>query len=180
MTTHTSEPTTGPDTSIIPGTPTLGTLAPGAAVPGAPAVSGTSVLLFTQVQQFYARQSALLRESRVSEYAATFTEDGVLTCVPAGPRARGRAAVAAALLAVHERRTEGEPVRRRYWQDALEVSELPGGELQARYGMLVTEVRPWQPAAVVGVSAAVEDLLVLDGGELRVCQRRITPDHVSF
>ncbi|MFJ5779705.1 nuclear transport factor 2 family protein [Streptomyces sp. NPDC093094] len=143
-------------------------------------VAGLEALLYARVQQFYAHQTALLDELRAQEFAATFTEDGVLTPAPIASAARGRAAIAAALVAAHERRFGTEQVRRRHWQDALRVQELPDGSLRASYCTLVTVVRPWHPVPALGPSAAVEDVLVLDGGELRVRERRITPDHLAF
>jgi hypothetical protein len=149
-------------------------------VPDTLFVAGPTALPYARVQQFYAYQTALLDELRVQEFAATFTEDGVLTSAPTARPARGRAAIAAALRAAHERRFGTEPVRRRHWQNALCVEELPDGSLRASYCTLVTVIRPWNPVAALGPSAAVEDVLVVDGGELRVRERRITPDHLSF
>ncbi|MEV5107881.1 nuclear transport factor 2 family protein [Streptomyces massasporeus] len=149
-------------------------------IPDAPFAAGPTALPYARVQQFYAYQTALLDELRVQEFAATFTEDGVLTSAPTARPARGRAAIAAALSAAHERRFGTEPVRRRHWQNALRVEELPDGSLLASYCTLVTVIRPWHPVAAIGPSAAVEDVLVVDGGELRVRERRITPDHLSF
>ncbi|MFJ8546468.1 nuclear transport factor 2 family protein [Streptomyces sp. NPDC093586] len=145
-----------------------------------PPVAGLAALRYARVQQFYAHQTALLDELRVQEFAATFTEDGVLVPAPPARPARGRAAIATALGAAHERRFGTEPVRRRHWQDALRVAELPDGSLGANYCTLVTVVRPWHPVPSLGPSAAVADVLVLDDGELRVRERRITPDHLSF
>ncbi|MFE1250335.1 nuclear transport factor 2 family protein [Streptomyces sp. NPDC058735] len=146
----------------------------------APLAAGPAALTYARVQQFYAHQTALLDESCVREFAATFTEDAVLTSAQSTRPARGRAAVAAWLRTAHERRLGTGPVRRRHWQDALRVAELPDGSVRASYCTLVTEIRPWHPVATLGPSAAVEDVLVVDGGELRVRERRITPDHLSF
>jgi hypothetical protein len=169
-------PATGPHATAPVPTPST-TVASGSdgAVDG-----GVSVLLYARVQQFYARQAVLLQESRLDEAAASFTEDGLLVCAPIVPRVQGRAAIAAALAGVHERRSGDEPVRRRYWLDALWVRQLPGDLLHARYTTLVTQTRPWHPVASLGPSAVVEDVLVVCGAELRVRERRITPDHLSF
>ncbi|MEU0580171.1 nuclear transport factor 2 family protein [Streptomyces griseoincarnatus] len=151
-----------------------------AAVPDTPPVAGLTALLHAQVQQFYAHQTALLDELCMQEFAATFTEDGVLVPAPPARPARGRAAIAAALGAAHERRFGTEPVRRRHWLGSLRVTELPDGLLSAGYCTLVTVTRPWHPVPSLGSSTAVQDVLVLDDGELRVRERRITPDHLSF
>ncbi|MEV5336620.1 nuclear transport factor 2 family protein [Streptomyces werraensis] len=137
-------------------------------------------VLYARVQQFYAEQVALLDEMRAEEFAATFTEDGVLSPSPAAPAARGRAAVAAALRAAHGRRFGSQPVRRRHRHDMLRVSVRPDGALHTRYCTLVTVTRPWDPVPVLGPSCAVEDLLVFRDGGLFVQERRVVPDHLSF
>ncbi|MGW3989869.1 nuclear transport factor 2 family protein [Streptomyces sp. NPDC004830] len=180
MTIHTDESATlavtGPHiAAAVPARATTVVPEPDGAVEG-----GVSALSYARVQQFYARQAVLLQESRLGEVAASFTEDGVLMCAPLVPRVRGRAAIAAALAGAYGRRSEEEPVRCRYWLDALWVEESSGGVLHACYHTLVTEVRPWHPVASVGPSAGVEDVLVVCGGRLRVRERRITLDHLSF
>jgi actinorhodin biosynthesis protein ActVIA len=136
--------------------------------------------LYARVQQFYADQVALLDEMRAEEFAATFTPDGVLSPSPAVPAAHGRAAIAAALRAAHERRFGAEAVRRRHWYNMLRVSVRPDGALQTRYYTLVAVTRPWNPVPDIGPSAVVEDLLVCEDGRLFTRERRVVPDHLSF
>lgn len=136
--------------------------------------------LYTEVQQFYARQAALLDDLRVEEFAATFTPDGTFVPSPATPPVRGRAAIAAALRAAHERRFGGEQVQRRHWFNMLRVEPGFDGFLSTRYYSLVAVTRPWNPTPDIGPSAVVEDVLVHVNGALFTRERTITPDHMSF
>ncbi|CAL9641616.1 nuclear transport factor 2 family protein [Streptomyces werraensis] len=142
------------------------------------ATDGTA--LYARVQQFYADQVALLDELRAHEFAETFTEDGVFSPSPSVPAAHGRAAIAAALLAAHERRFRSEEVRRRHWYNMLRVSVRPDGALHTRYYTLVAVTRPWNPVPDIGPSSVVEDLLVVRDGALLTRERRVVPDHLSF
>jgi actinorhodin biosynthesis protein ActVIA len=144
-------------------------------------VGADPAVLYTQVQQFYARQVALLDDLRAEEFAATFTEDGVFAPSPTAPPVQGRTAIAAALRAAHERKFGTEQVRRRHWHTMLRVDPGPDGTLHTHYYMLVAVTRPGDPAPVIGPSAVVEDVLVDDGtGTLLTRERRVTPDHLSF
>lgn len=136
--------------------------------------------LYAEVQQFYARQVELLDEMRAEQFAATFTVDGLFVPSPATPPVEGRAAIAAALWAAHERRFGGEPVRRRHWFNMLRVDPGFDGSLHTRYYTLVAVTRPWNPAPEFGPSAVVEDVLVRVNGVLLTRERRISPDHMSF
>jgi actinorhodin biosynthesis protein ActVIA len=138
-------------------------------------------VLYAQVQQFYARQVALLDDLRAEEFAATFTADAVFAPSPATAPVHGRTAIAAALRSAHERKFGTEPVRRRHWFNMLRVDPGPDGTLRTHYYTLVAVTRPWNPVPVIGPSAVVEDVLVHDdAGLLLTRERRVIPDHLSF
>jgi len=140
-----------------------------------------AAVLYTQVQQFYAHQVALLDDLRAEEFAATLTVAGIFAPSPATPPLHGRTAIAAALRAAHERKFGTEPVRRRHWFTLLRLDPGPAGTLRTRCSTLVAVTRPWDPHPVIGPSAVVEDVLVHgDDGALFTLERRVTPDHLSF
>lgn len=139
--------------------------------------SPSGLLLYAEVQWFYARQMQLLDLGKAESWAATFTEDAVFD-VPTLPEpVRGRAALPAAVEQARARlAAAGE--RHRHVMGMIDVLERPDGSLDVRSYTTVY-------ASTVGGSSRVhrvcvcEDVLVRVDGELRVARRRVTRDDLA-
>ncbi|WP_370942171.1 nuclear transport factor 2 family protein [Amycolatopsis sp. cg5] len=130
--------------------------------------------LYHRVQQFYAWQMQLLDDGRVDEWAATFTEDGVFAANAHPEPVSGRENIAAgARAAVAKLAADG--LVRRHWLGMLTVAEQPDGTIKARsYALVINTPKGGQ--AAVHVSTSCEDVLVADGPDLLVADRRVTRD----
>jgi 3-phenylpropionate/cinnamic acid dioxygenase small subunit len=135
------------------------------------------VELYLRVQQFYARQMQLLDRGAVQEWAATFTEDGVFAANAHPEPVRGRSAIAAAAQAATDQLARDRVVRR-HWLGMLTVQPEPDGIVRARcYALVITTPRGGQ--AGLHVSTFCEDVLVADGDDLLVRDRRISRDDLD-
>ncbi|MFE7853237.1 nuclear transport factor 2 family protein [Streptomyces sp. NPDC057403] len=133
-----------------------------------------SLLLYAEVQRFYARQMQQLDLGKAQSWAETFTEDALFD-VPTLPEpVRGRSGLAAAVGRAHGLLAEaGE--RHRHFMGMVDVLERADGSLEARSYTVVY-------ASAVGGTSRVhrvcvcEDVLVREDGELRVARRKVTRD----
>ncbi|MFI9273558.1 nuclear transport factor 2 family protein [Kitasatospora sp. NPDC052896] len=130
--------------------------------------------LYEEVQHFYGRQMRYLDEGAVTEWAATFTEDGVFAANARPHPQEGRAAIergaseAAARLAA-------AGVQHRHWLGMLELAEQPDGSVLARtYALIIAT--PKGGSAAVHLSTSCEDRLVRVAGELKVRHRQVYRD----
>lgn len=130
--------------------------------------------LYAEVQQFYAWQSHLLDDGAAVEWAETYTADGSFD-PPSAPRpVRGRADLAAGVReAAAERARTGETHRHIF--SATTVRPQEDGSLLARsYTQVIVTPRGGPPSHYL--MCVCEDVLVREGGELKVRQRRVTRD----
>jgi hypothetical protein len=130
--------------------------------------------VYEQVQRFYARQMRCLDEGKVTEWAATFTADGVFAANGHPEPFQGREAIeAGARKAAEQLAADG--IQRRHWLGMLEVSDLPDGTLVARsYALIIST--PAGGQAAVHLSTTCDDVLVRDGDELLVRSRQVRRD----
>ncbi|MFF4911064.1 nuclear transport factor 2 family protein [Streptomyces sp. NPDC001260] len=139
-----------------------------------PEPTGPSLLLYAEVQRFYARQMQQLDLGKAESWAETFTEDALFD-VPTLPEpVRGRGGLVAAVGRAHARLAEaGE--RHRHFMGMVDVLERPDGSLDVRSYTVVY-------ASAVGGESRVhrvcvcEDVLVREDGELRVARRKVSRD----
>lgn len=137
----------------------------------------SSLLLYAEVQRFYARQMQQLDLGKAASWARTFTEDALFD-VPTLPEpVRGRAGLTAAVERAHAQLAEaGE--RHRHFMGMVDVLERPDGTLDVRSYTTVY-------ASTVGGASRVhrvcvcEDVLVREEGELRVARRKVTRDDLA-
>lgn len=131
--------------------------------------------LYSEVQQYYARQIQALDAGRWEEFAASFTADGTFQHRRDLPAARTRAGILAEVVRFHQR-FDDDPVHRRHWFNHLVLDPRPDGCIEATAYALVITTRPGgrpeiQPASVV------LDELVREDGRLLTRSRRILHDH---
>jgi 3-phenylpropionate/cinnamic acid dioxygenase small subunit len=135
------------------------------------------VELYLRVQQFYARQMQLLDSGLVTEWATTFTEDGVFAANAHPEPVRGRAAITAAARRTCEQLAR-EGVTRRHWLGMLTVQPDSDGTVRARcYALVFATPRGGQ--AALHLSTTCEDVLVVEDGDLLVRERSISRDDLT-
>lgn len=132
----------------------------------------TAADVHIRVRTFYARQMRLLGDLAIDDYAATFTDDGVVEHTHRGERAEGRAALLAGMRAALPRYA-GVTVR--HWFDHLLIEPLGDGAWQVSYLALVTRTDR-QGAVTFEPTFSVEDVLVERDGELYTRARIISRD----
>ncbi|WP_035279743.1 nuclear transport factor 2 family protein [Actinokineospora spheciospongiae] len=132
---------------------------------------------YHRVQHFYAHQMQLLDDGSVERWSETFTEDGTFAANAHPEPTTGRGAIAEAA-----RRASTELARagvvRRHWLGMVTVSTQPAGTLLARcYALVISTPKGGQ--AGVHVSTVCEDVLVPDGDDFLVRERRVTRDDLG-
>ncbi len=132
---------------------------------------------YQRVQQFYAHQMQLLDDGSVEEWAKTFTEDGTFAANAHPAPTTGRAAIASAAgQAVAELKRAG--LVRRHWLGMITVGSRPDDTLLARcYALVISTPKGGQSG--VHVSTVCEDVLVRNGDELLVRERRVARDDLA-
>jgi 3-phenylpropionate/cinnamic acid dioxygenase small subunit len=139
-----------------------------------PEPTESSLLLYAEVQRFYARQMQQLDLGRAQSWAQTFTAHALFE-VPTLPEpVRGRAALVAAVERARAQLAQaGE--RHRHVMGMVDVVQRPDAALDVRSYTTVY-------ASTVGGACRVhrvcvcEDVLVREDGELRVARRTVTRD----
>ncbi|MGH3939498.1 MAG: nuclear transport factor 2 family protein [Pseudonocardiaceae bacterium] len=130
--------------------------------------------LYAEVQQFYAQHMHLLDTGAAEEWARTFTDDGVCKLPSAPEPIRGRIALAAGVHKAAAGLAEAGEVHR-HVLGMLAVTPQADGSLQVRsYAQIIATPQGGQPR--LHLMCVCEDVLVREGGELRVWKRRVTRD----
>ncbi len=130
--------------------------------------------LYHQVQQFYARQMHLLDNGHGQEWADTFTVDGVFAANAAPEPVKGRDNIAAGAGATIKQ-LEADGIVRRHWLGMLDARPQADGTVQVNSYALIIETRKGGQAGV-RMSTLCEDVLVREGGELLVRERKVSRD----
>lgn len=130
--------------------------------------------VYAQVQQFYARQMQLLDDGAAQEWANTFTAGGSFQAPSLPEPVRGREALAAGVRkAAAGLAAAGET--HRHWLGMINVVPQADGSLRVRcYAHILAVPHGGEPRP--HLSCVCSDVLVYDGGELRVRQRQVTRD----
>lgn len=133
--------------------------------------------VYTEIQQFYARQVHLLDDVQSEEFAATFTPDGIFRHRPDAGESRGRDAIAGTVSSFNERFAD-DPTQRRHWFNMLAVDPRDDGSISTTFYALVVSTKPGgQP--VIAPSCVAHDVLVRDeDGELRTQSRIVDHDEI--
>ncbi|MEU5790171.1 nuclear transport factor 2 family protein [Micromonospora purpureochromogenes] len=133
--------------------------------------------LYTEVQQFYARQMRQLDERKLEAYAETFTEDAEFGHTPGREPARTRAGITADLYEFHKR-FENDPVQRRHWFNMIDLEPQDDGSIRSTCYALVITTRPGGKPDIAP-SCVVRDVIVRgeDGG-LLLRSRRVEHDQL--
>lgn len=132
--------------------------------------------IYAEVQQFYARHMHLLDGGDGEGWAQTFTEDGLFVppSAPEGVRVRGRADLAAGVRAAAAALAEAGETHR-HLLSMVTVEEPADGTLRVRsYAQIIATPQGGTPR--LHLMCVCDDVLVRDGGELRVRERRVTRD----
>jgi actinorhodin biosynthesis protein ActVIA len=120
----------------------------------------TATDLYVQIQRFYAAQIHLLDDVRADDFAATFTEDGEFSHDGSRTTARGRTAIAQAVISYNERFRD-DPVQRRHWINMLDVRPQEDGTIHNTFYALVLTTRKGK-TPLVGPSCVTRDVLIFD------------------
>lgn len=128
--------------------------------------------LYAEVQTFYARQMRALDALRIEEFAATFTEDGVVEHATRGERTQGREAMLAGMRA-NLPRYAGHAVR--HWFDKLLIEPLSEDTVSVSYYTLVSRTDA-EGRVTFEPTFTVTDVLVRRGGTLYSQSRVIVRD----
>lgn len=133
-----------------------------------------SAELYTEIQQFYARQMGLLDDGRPQEWALTFTQDAVFDEPSRMDPLRGREAIRASAVARAER-LAAEKLDFRHWLAMLDVRPQEDGSLRARTYALAMRT-PRGGALDIFASVVCHDHLVRVDGTWAVRHRHIQHD----
>lgn len=145
-----------------------------AAAPSSPAADFAPAELYTQIQQFYARQMGLLDDGYPEEWALTFTEDGVFEEPSRLDTVRGREAISLSARARADR-LAAEGIDFRHWLAMLDVRAQDDGTVHARTYALAMRT-PRGGDLDIFVSVVCHDVLVRDDGRWAVRHRNIQHD----
>lgn len=142
--------------------------------PGSPAADLAPAELYTQIQQFYARQMGLLDDGRPEEWALTFTQDAVFEEPHRLEPVRGREAIRVSARARADR-LAAEGIDFRHWLAMLDVREQEDGTVRARTYALAMRT-PRGGDLDIFVSVVCRDVLVRQDGTWAVRHRDIQHD----
>ncbi len=130
--------------------------------------------LYTQVQQFYARQMGLLDAGLAEEWTETFTEDAVFDEPNRLDPLSGRDAIRVSARARADR-LAAERIQVRHWLGMLDVRRQEDGSLRARTYALAMRT-PQGGALEIFASVVCRDHLVPLDGAWAVRHRHIQHD----
>ncbi|MGW1075591.1 nuclear transport factor 2 family protein [Streptomyces sp. NPDC002537] len=140
-----------------------------------PAETAVPAELYTQVQQFYARQMGLLDDGRPDDWAETFTEDAVFQeASRLNEPLRGRDAIRESSRA-RKKRLDDDKLDFRHWLGMLDVRPQPDGSLRTRSYALAMRI-PQGGALDIFASVVCHDHLVSVDGTWQVCHRDLHHD----
>ncbi|MBB5802227.1 3-phenylpropionate/cinnamic acid dioxygenase small subunit [Saccharothrix ecbatanensis] len=130
--------------------------------------------LYAEVLRFYARQMRFLDDGAAEEWALTFTEDGMFAPPSLPEPLRGRGTLAAGVKQAKAEMAESGEVHR-HVVSMVDVQANPDGSVEARsYVQVIATPRGGEPNLYMMTTC--HDVLVRDGGELRVSERRVRRD----
>ncbi|WP_371480177.1 nuclear transport factor 2 family protein [Kitasatospora sp. NBC_00315] len=131
-------------------------------------------VLYEEIQAFYARHMQLIDEGSLTAWAATFTEDAVISNNVNPRPAEGRPAIAAVIHRAHgELASKG--IQQRHWMGMLTVEPVDGENVRARsYALILNTAAGGAPA--VERSTVCHDELSLVGGAWQIRRRRVHHD----
>ncbi|WP_328786212.1 MULTISPECIES: nuclear transport factor 2 family protein [unclassified Streptomyces] len=136
--------------------------------------SAQGSVLYQEVLHFYARQMRHLDEGRVTEWAETFTENGVFAANAHPLPQTGRAAIEQGAAEAVQRLAE-QGVQRRHWLGMLQVTPNVDGSVTAlSYAQVLATAQGGRTA--LELSCSCEDLLVREGDRLLVRRRQVYRD----
>ncbi|GAA0639118.1 nuclear transport factor 2 family protein [Kutzneria viridogrisea] len=141
------------------------------------AITGVvSADVYQEVVHFYARHMHLLDAGAAAEWAATFVDDCLMDLPNLEP-VHGRTALAEMMAkSIAQLRAGGE--QRRHWHGMITVDEMPGGELAVRcYALVFSTLFGGEPR--LHRTCVCHDVLVREGGTLKVRSRRVTRDDLN-
>ncbi|MDW8805238.1 nuclear transport factor 2 family protein [Streptomyces scabiei] len=136
--------------------------------------------LYTEIQQFYARQTGLLDEGRAVEWAETFTETAAFRDASRPQEALvGHRALGARAQAHHDRLT-AEGIDVRHWLGMIDVRADGDGGLRVRSYALTPSTGRDGRGPRISTSVVCHDRLVRDAGRWRVADRTLRCDGTAF
>ncbi|MEU7004672.1 nuclear transport factor 2 family protein [Nonomuraea sp. NPDC046570] len=137
--------------------------------------SGPSLeALYGEVQHFYARHMQLLDSGAAEEWARGFTEDGAFWAPTLPEPARGRAVLAGGVRKTAAELAEAGETHR-HLISMLSVTPEEDGSLRVRsYAQVIATAKGGEPRLYR--MCVCDDVLVRDGGELLISERRVTRD----
>jgi hypothetical protein len=130
--------------------------------------------IYSQIQQFYARQMSYLDSGNAEEWAATFTEDGVFSVNVRPEPIHGRAAIAASARRGAQRMADSGAVLR-HWVGMMSISRRADGAIVAQSYSLVISTPAGGPPTLT-LSTVVEDVLVRQDGTWLTAERLVSHD----
>ncbi|MGW4568540.1 nuclear transport factor 2 family protein [Streptomyces sp. NPDC004561] len=134
----------------------------------------SSVELYQQVQQFYARQMQLLDDGEVDAWMHTFTEEAVFAANAQPEPTVGREAIGAgARKAIDHFAAQG--IQRRHWLGMVSVTGQEGTTVTVRSYVLLIET-PRGGQATILCTATCEDVLELGPDGPAVRRRDVSRD----
>lgn len=136
-----------------------------------------STSLYTEVQQFYARQMQRLDAQDIEGYAATFTEDAIFDHTTALPASVTRAGIINDLYDFREM-GKHDPVQKRHYFSMIDLEYIDADEIRSTVYCLVIKTRPGKPAEA-NPSCVVHDVLVRVDGDLQTKSRHVRYDSDS-
>lgn len=132
--------------------------------------------LYTEVQQFYARQMQCLDARKLEAYAETFTEDAEFAHTPNREPARTRAGIVRDLYEFHQR-FDGDPVQRRHWFNMIDIELQEDGDIRSTCYALIVTTRPGGKPEIAP-SCVVYDVLIRTEDGLLTKSRRVEHDQL--
>ncbi|CAM4460833.1 Nuclear transport factor 2 (NTF2) domain protein [Mycobacterium basiliense] len=131
--------------------------------------------LYTEVQQFYARQMRLLDSHDITSHAQTFTEDATFEHIPGGGPVATRAAIEKSLLKWDGKHRD--TIQRRHWLSMIDVVSLRADVIEASAYLIEINVRPGTKPTIAQ-SCVIEDELTRVHGQLLVRSRKVLEDQL--
>ncbi|KOG87807.1 nuclear transport factor 2 family protein [Streptomyces varsoviensis] len=133
--------------------------------------------IYAEVQDFYARHFHLLDAGRAEEWARTYTEDGYFHPEVLDRPVQGHAALTEGVRRTHAELT-AKGAQRRHWHGMVAVAPRDADTLDVRCYALVFET-PRGGASALRMSCVCEDVLVRDGGDWKIRERKVTRDDMT-
>jgi hypothetical protein len=130
--------------------------------------------IYAEVQQFYAHQSQLLDSGQAEAWAETFTVDGSFAPPSLPQPVRGRVDLADGVRKAAAGLAETGEVHRHLFSTTSVRPSDDGSITVTSYTQVIATGRDQGPR--LHLMCVCHDVLVREGGELRVRERRVTRD----